>query len=81
MSAATDSSFGHPPTKTTSTESSPVIWLLEESLAGKLLDVLSSAIGSSLASIDLGEISSLTAGGCYLERLTLRSRRIYLQLP
>ena len=63
LSAATDSGLGHPPTTTTSRESSSDVRLLEESPSGKSLDVLDSAFDSSLAGIDLGEIVSLAAGG------------------
>ena len=63
LSAATDSGLGHPPTTTTSKEGFTDVRLLEEPPSGKSLDVLDSDFDSSLASIDLGEIVSIAAGG------------------
>ena len=65
LSAATDSDLGHPPITTTSTERSHVVRLHEEPHVSKSLDVLDSAFDSSLAGIDLGELTSLTAGGVF----------------
>ena len=65
MSAATDSGLGHLPTTTTSKESSSDVRFFEEPPSDKSLDVFDSVFDSSLAGIDIGDITSLAAAGLW----------------